>query len=166
VFISKSTLRAFSSRLAFSDAAEKPSGRRSFTLDAITEITPSKDLRDVSTFLKYPLSPGNSASNQSPLADASLVPLPPSPAKSLIEHLPHVPVQSVVRQFREQEILQRGNELVISLRSVSTALRTCVQQLYSSRSSFSQTLATFGLLQPLSSCCIFYHALYRGRTLK
>jgi hypothetical protein len=107
----------FSTRLALSDVADKPrsSGRRSIiTLDPITEITPTKDLRDVSTFLKHPLSPENDESITSP---------PPSPAKSLIERLQDVPVQSVVQQLRGQEILQNGNELVVSLRSVSPVLR-------------------------------------------
>lgn len=124
----QSSSTRFSSRLAFSDAAEKPqsSGRRSITrLDPITEVTPTKDLRDVSTFLKHP---------PSPESNASQVPLPPSPSKSLIERLHDVPVQSVVRQLRGQEILQTGNELVISLRSVSEPPSACIGGLNLSRS--------------------------------
>ena len=137
----QSSSTRFSSRLAFSDAAERPqsSGRRSITtLDPITEVTPTKDLRDVSTFLKRPLSPESNSSITSP------VPPPPSPSKSLIERLHDVPVQSVVR-LRGQEILQSGNELVIALRSVSEVPSACIRGVKSIAFSFCQTPATFGL---------------------
>ena len=107
-----------SSRLAL---GEKPqsSGRHYIALEPISESTPAKDLRNVSTFLKQPLSPEDYAPNQFPASAPSPVPLP-SPAKSLIEHLQSAPVQSVVRQFREKEILESGNEIIVSLRCVSS----------------------------------------------
>lgn len=79
------------------------------------ETTPAKELRAISTSLKHSHSPDNNHSNQPFRAITS-------PAKSLIERLQHVPVQSVVRQFRYQDILQGGNEAVLFLRSVSAAL--------------------------------------------
>ena len=148
----------FSTRLALSDEKPRSSGRRSIiTLDPITEITPTKDLRDVSTFLKHPFSPENDAPSTSP---------PPSPTKSLIERLQDVPVQSVVQRLRGQEILQNGNKLVMSLRSVSPVLRACVGGVKFIAFSFCPTLATFGLSRPLSSWCIFYRVSYRGKNLK
>ncbi|KAF8966970.1 hypothetical protein BDZ97DRAFT_1806136 [Flammula alnicola] len=109
-----------------SDAQEKPRssiGRRSTTsLDPIKETTPVKDLRDVSTFLKHPFSPLESTPNQSSrqvdvTTPSSLPPLPPSPAKSIVDNLPKAAdVKAAVQQFRQQQVLQNGNELLIALR--------------------------------------------------
>lgn len=113
-------------------AAEKPrpSARRPITSEP--EITPAKD-REVSIFSQRPLSPVNEGPIQSSDAIASPVSPPASPAKILIGRLQH-PVQSVVHRFREQEILQSGNELVISLRTVSAALTNLVVNVDLSRS--------------------------------
>jgi hypothetical protein len=121
---------SFSGRFApsSSESMDKPrssTGRRVTALDPINE-TPTKDLRDVSTFLKRPFSPITSTPNQSPRAldaitPSSLPPLPPSPSKSIIDHLPKVgDVKAAVQQFQPQEVLQNGNELLIALRTVST----------------------------------------------
>jgi len=110
-----------------SESIDKPkssSGRRVTALDPINE-TPTKDLRDVSTFLKRPSSP-TTPSQQSPrgldaITPSSLPPLPPSPSKSVIDHLPKVAeVKAAVQQFQPQEVLQNGHKLLIALRTVST----------------------------------------------
>ncbi|KIM41650.1 hypothetical protein M413DRAFT_27253 [Hebeloma cylindrosporum] len=108
-----------------SESIDKPrssTGRRVTALDPINE-TPTKDLRDVSTFLKRPHSPVTSTPNQSPrgfdaITPSSLPPLPPSPSKSIIDHLPNAAeVKAAVQQFQPQEVLQNGNELLIALRA-------------------------------------------------
>ncbi|CAA7261927.1 unnamed protein product [Cyclocybe aegerita] len=109
----------------FAPPEEKPkSSRRVAPLDPIKESTPVKDLRDVSTFLKHPISPFDSTPSQSPrqVADpvtpSSLPPLPPSPVKSIIERLPNTTeVKAAVQQFKQQEILQHSNELLIAFRA-------------------------------------------------
>ncbi|KAF9471930.1 hypothetical protein BDN70DRAFT_887571 [Pholiota conissans] len=117
---------------ATSDPFEKPkssSSRRA--LDAIKEdtATPSKDLRDVSMFLKNPLiSPAESTPVQSPrqsLIDpttpSSLPPLPPSapasPTKIIVDHLPNVADVRAAVESKQQQVLQNGNELLVALRA-------------------------------------------------
>ncbi|KAF9005258.1 hypothetical protein BDQ17DRAFT_1424386 [Cyathus striatus] len=115
-------------------AQEKPrysSARRVPSLDPVRESTPVKDLRDVSTFLKHPFSPLDStpggeshhaveADGEVPPTPSSLPPLPPSPAKSLVERLPQAAdVSAVVEQFksRQEIILEDVIELWVSLRT-------------------------------------------------
>ncbi|KAF8154062.1 Rft protein-domain-containing protein [Crassisporium funariophilum] len=106
-----------------SDIAEKPKSS-TIRLDPIREreSTPNNDLRDVSMFLKRPFSPVESTPNQSQrhidaTTPSSLPPLPPSPTKSLIDHLPNAAdMRAAVQQFKQQEVLQNGNELLMALR--------------------------------------------------
>ncbi|KDR74156.1 hypothetical protein GALMADRAFT_212311 [Galerina marginata CBS 339.88] len=117
-----------SSRFAPSEPTiEKPrssTGRRITALDPIREATPVKDLRDVSTFLKHPFSPLESTPNTSPrhgepITPSSLPPLPPSPspAKSIVQHLPNTAEVRAAVQVKQQEVLQNGFELLIALRA-------------------------------------------------
>ena len=111
-----------------SEIADKPkssSGRRIVALDPIRESTPVKDLRDVSMFLKHPLTPMESSPSSrqiDAITPSSLPPLPPSPspAKSLISHLPNASEIKAVVQSRQQEIIQNGNELLTAIRIVNS----------------------------------------------
>ncbi|KAF8162136.1 hypothetical protein BJ912DRAFT_1068971 [Pholiota molesta] len=74
-----------------------------------------------------PFAKPRSSAHRAPPADpttpSSLPPLPPSapasPAKSIIEHLPKAAEvkSAVVEQFKQQQILQNGNELLVALRA-------------------------------------------------
>lgn len=93
-------------------------------LDPIRESTPVNDLRDVSKFLKDPLTPMGSSSYRSspqidPITPSSLPPLPPSPAKSLISHLPKASELKAVVQCKQQEIIQKANEFLSATRIVT-----------------------------------------------
>ncbi|KAF5376096.1 hypothetical protein D9615_007756 [Tricholomella constricta] len=94
-------------------------GRRVTTLEPVRESTPHKDLRDVSMLLKHPISPSDSTPNQSPgryaiaTTPSSLPPLPPSPVKSLIDHLPGPPkVEAFTTKMKENELLRDSVEMV------------------------------------------------------
>src|ERR1700678_2461982 len=98
--------------------AEKPKSSSNRTaLDPIRESTPVKDLRDVSMFLKDPLTPMGGSPNQSSrqidaFTPSSLPPLPLSPAEAFISHLPKASELKAVVQSRQQEIIKNGNELL------------------------------------------------------
>ncbi|KAH9477029.1 hypothetical protein JR316_0010945 [Psilocybe cubensis] len=108
------------------DTIEKPRsslGRASrvLPLDPIKEATPPKDLRDVSTFLKHPFSPAETTPAKSPrqidlTTPSSLPPLPPSPAKSIIERLPKASEVKATLETKQEEALQNGYEMITSLR--------------------------------------------------
>ena len=92
-------------------------------LDPIRESTPVKDLRDVSKFLKEPLTPMEDSPDRpsrqiDPITPSSLPPLPLSAAKSLISNLPKASDLNAVIQSRQQEIIQNGNELLAAIRIV------------------------------------------------
>lgn len=97
-------------------------------LDPIRESTPAKDLRDVSRFLKEPLTPMEGSPDRPSrqidvTTPSSLPPLPhSSPAKSLISHLPKASELKAVVQCRQQEIIQNGNELLVAIRIVNTLI--------------------------------------------
>ena len=105
------------------EKSKPSSGRRIIALDLIRESTPVKDLRDVSKFLKEPLTPmGDSPDPPSrqiaPITPTSLPLLPPSTVKSLINHLPKASDLNAVIQSSQQEIIQNGNELLAAIRIV------------------------------------------------
>ena len=103
--------------VASSTRAEKPrSSNRVAGLDPIRETTPVKD---VSSFLKQlPSTPQKSPQQDIDLTTpSSLPPLPPSPAKSIIEHLPDV--RAVVQHINTQELLPHGTEFLEATRTVS-----------------------------------------------
>ena len=99
--------------------------RRPNALDPIRESIHTKDL-DASTSLEHPLSPAKSPSHRTARhvdIIKSQITLSQSPSKSLIERIPKAPeVEAIVRQFRPQDVLQNGNELLISLRLVSESV--------------------------------------------
>lgn len=120
-----------SSRFAPDPAPLKPNssrsslGRRVIAQDPIRESTPVADLRDVSTFLKRPMSPITSTPTHSPrdfddTTPSSLPPLPPSPSMSLVERVP-IPsgVEMVVQQIKQADMLQNSRETLIRVRRVS-----------------------------------------------
>ena len=93
-------------------------------LDPIRESTPVKDLRDVSKFLKEPLTPMEDSPDRpsrqiEPVTPSSLPPLPPSTAISL-SHLSNLKASDInaVIQSRQQEIIQNGNEVLAAIRIV------------------------------------------------
>ncbi|KAF8064105.1 Rft protein-domain-containing protein [Lyophyllum atratum] len=114
-----------SARSASITETAKPSsrGRRVVALDPVRESTPNNDLRDVSMFLKHPASPFESTPNQSPLQDvvitpSSLPPLPPSPAKSLMEHIPAPPdVDVLAAKIKDNELLRNSMEMLERFRA-------------------------------------------------
>ena len=107
--------------------------RRVTALDPIRESTPVADLHDVSTFLKNPFSPADDSSSTnhgSPssqrelglVTPSSLPPLPPSPSRSILEHISRRPdVDVIVETLRRKEeiVLQNGNEMFVAFRAVS-----------------------------------------------
>jgi hypothetical protein len=109
-----------------SKIAEKPKSSSNRTaLDPIRESTPVKDLRDVSMFLKDPLTPMGGSPNQSSrqidaITPSSLPPLPLSPAEAFISHLPKASELKAVVQSRQQEIIKNGNELLATIRIVNS----------------------------------------------
>jgi hypothetical protein len=123
----------FSSRLGEREtASEKPLsakssllGRRVIALDPVRESTPVNDLRDVSTYLKRPVSPVTSTPNRSPrqphaITPSSLPPLPPSPSKSLAVLSPN-PQSVTVLPTYSHDLLQTVRECLVLLRGVSDA---------------------------------------------
>jgi hypothetical protein len=144
-------------------------GRRVTALDPVRESTPVADLRDVSTFLKNPFSPANDSNHGSPssqrelglVTPSSLPPLPPSPSRSILEHISrHPDVDVLVETLRRKEevVLRGGNEMFIAFRAVSCELFSLfrvlttgkVQFLSNSRNIWSLT-AFFELLYILSA---------------
>ncbi|KXN85804.1 hypothetical protein AN958_10811 [Leucoagaricus sp. SymC.cos] len=102
-------------------------GRRSGPLEPVPEATPPKDLREVSAFLKHPISPVESTPVKSPRAaevvptPSSLPPLPPSPspvaaspAKSIIQKTADVAAK--VQEIKPHDIIQGGQESLLNLR--------------------------------------------------
>ncbi|KAG6853216.1 hypothetical protein C0991_006119 [Blastosporella zonata] len=103
-------------------------GRRvASSLYPVRESTPVNDLRDVSMFLKNPVSPFDDTSEQSPRqaivsTPSSLPPLPlspvkTSPSKSIIEHLPtSKDVEVLANQIKEHELLRNSVEMLEQFR--------------------------------------------------
>ncbi|KAG6855617.1 hypothetical protein H0H87_000252 [Tephrocybe sp. NHM501043] len=102
-------------------------GRRVIPLEPVRESTPVNDLRDVSMFLKNPLSPFENTPQQSPrqaidITPSSLPPLPESPtktspAKSIIEHLAtSKDVQVLKTKIKDTELLQNSLEVLEQIR--------------------------------------------------
>ncbi|KAF5353563.1 hypothetical protein D9756_008095 [Leucocoprinus leucothites] len=103
-------------------------GRRSGPLEPVAEVaTPAKDLREVSAFLKRPVSPVESTPIKSPQrvneeaivpTPSSLPPLPPSspvsPAKSIIQITTEVATK--VQEIKPQDLIHHGQESLYSVR--------------------------------------------------
>ncbi|KAF9451312.1 hypothetical protein P691DRAFT_757363 [Macrolepiota fuliginosa MF-IS2] len=102
--------------------------RRPVVLDPVQEATPAKDLRDVSAYLKHPISPVASTPDHSPRRSedaptpSSLPPLPPSspapvsPVKVLIDNLKAPDVAAVVENIKQHDIRQTVHESLVALR--------------------------------------------------
>ncbi|KAG6916540.1 hypothetical protein DXG01_006423 [Tephrocybe rancida] len=99
-------------------------GRRVVPLDPVRESTPVNDMRDVSMFLKNPLSPFDNTPEQSPrqvvdITPSSLPPLPPtpSPVKSIIEHLnTSKNVEVLATKIKDNELLRNSIETLEQFR--------------------------------------------------
>ncbi|KAG6902920.1 hypothetical protein C0995_009311 [Termitomyces sp. Mi166 len=97
-------------------------GRRVVPLDPVRESTPVNDLRDVSMFLKNPVSPFDETPEQSPqqavvITPSSLPALPPSPVKSIVQQLSVAPnVEALTLKIKENELLQNSVELLEQFR--------------------------------------------------
>lgn len=106
-------------------SSKSPFGRRVTALDPVRESTPVTDLRDVSMYLKHPLSPTNSTPNQSPrpidvTTPSSLPPLPPSPVGSSAEQAPNMlTVNVTIPQIPRHDIILRSREHLSDVRTVS-----------------------------------------------
>ncbi len=111
----------------------KPSSRagRRTALEPVPEATPAKDLRDVSAYLKHPISPVESTPNKSPrraevpaspISASSLPPLPPSPAsptKSLIETVKTAAdASAIVQNVKQYDVRRTIQESLVALRAV------------------------------------------------
>lgn len=102
--------------------SKSPTGRRVTALDPVRESTPVNDLRDVSMYLKQPVSPIDSTPPHSPpqrqlITPSSLPALPPSPSGSLIEHGPTSSVVNVIGQPIQHDLVQSSRESLALLRS-------------------------------------------------
>lgn len=104
-------------------SSKSPFGRRVTALDPVRESTPVTDLRDVSMYLKHPLSPTNSTPNQSPrpidvTTPSSLPPLPPSPVGSSAEQAPNMlTVNVAIPQIPRHDIILRSREHLSDVRT-------------------------------------------------
>ncbi|KAG6837050.1 hypothetical protein H0H93_015621 [Arthromyces matolae] len=106
----------------------KPSskGRRVVPLDPIGESTPAKDARDVSMFLKNPVSPFLDSPQPSPpqvapqLDDVALVPPTPSSlpprALSIVQHFAPPNVEALTAKIKDTELLQSSVDLLEQFR--------------------------------------------------
>lgn len=151
-----------SPRSTSTDAAKPPSrARRVTALEPVRESTPNNELRDVSMFLKNPISPFDSTPDQSPrqaIADtpSSLPPLPPSPVKSMIEYISVPPqVEALAAEIKKRDLVQEGVDALHSLRNVCSAR---LHNTTSSKtlSSFFLTHRIYGVLLFFLKQCIFY----------
>jgi hypothetical protein len=128
------TQLAFSSRIVPTETTtmkttngKSPFSRRVTALDPVRELTPVTDLRDVSMYLKHPISPINSTPNQSPrpidvTTPSSLPPLPPSPIRSSAEQTSKVSTMNVaIHPLPRHDIIQSSKEHLADVRTVSTA---------------------------------------------
>lgn len=110
-------------------SGKSPFGRRVTALDPVRESTPVTDLRDVSMYLKHPISPIQSTPNQSPrpvdvTTPSSLPPLPPSPFRSSAEQAPEIPAVNVpIPQISRRDIIQGSREHLADLRTVSATVK-------------------------------------------
>lgn len=120
-------------------------GRKSAALEAIREATPPKDLHDVSTYLKHPISPAESTPAQSPQraepvpTPSSLPPLPPSPAspaKSIVQNLKAADVSAIVQDIKQHDVIQSGKESLVAIRQVCFILCHSDSMSYTKSSSY------------------------------
>ncbi|GLB44125.1 hypothetical protein LshimejAT787_1600550 [Lyophyllum shimeji] len=103
------------------DTGKPPSsrGRRVTALDPVRETTPHEEARDVSMYLKHPISPFDATPDQSPrqavavTTPSSLPPLPPSPPKSFVERMPKPPdVEALTAKIKENELMRNSMEML------------------------------------------------------
>jgi hypothetical protein len=120
------TEHASSTRLVPTQPTGKsPFGRRVTALDPVKEHTPVMDLRDVSMYLKHPISPITSTPNRSPrpidvTTPSSLPPNPPSPSGSSIDRAPATSVvQVAMSSIPRPDIIMSGREHLADIRTVS-----------------------------------------------
>ena len=144
--------------------SEKPRtvvGRRIAALDPIRESTPVKDLRDVSTFLKHPISPADSSPNQSPLKESDLTPLEsptaPPATTNLIDDSPQPQDKkiSAVQLIKQNEIVRNGADMFIATREVSVSNKFTVD-----RPDDCQFLSNSRNIWSLTALCEILYILY------
>lgn len=106
--------------------------RRTLPLDPIDERGSSDDLGEGVTVTKNPFALRTPQSQRKVdlTTPSSLPPLPPSPAKSIIEHLTTPPdVGVIVEQIKQHEVVQNSQELLNLLRGVSTVIASPLSHL-------------------------------------
>lgn len=135
-------------------------GRRIAALEPIRESTPIKDLRDVSTFLKHPISPADSSPNQSPRKESDSTrlesPIPPPATTNLIEGSPHPQDKnSSVQQIKQSEIVRNGADMFIAIREVSAS-----QEFTVDRPDDYQFLSNSRNIWSLTALCEILYILY------